>query len=72
MSENRVLPKHIQNQINNMPEYSYGVNRVILTLKDGTVIPDVYVGWGMDVLRVGKNTEVNFDASDVVAVEHQP
>jgi hypothetical protein len=72
MSKNRELPEHIQNRINNMPEHSYGVNRVILTLKDGTVIPDVYVGWGMDVLKVGKNTEVDFDASDVVAVEHQP
>lgn len=55
-----------------MPEYSYGVNRVTLTLRDGMVIPDVYVGWAMDVLKVGTSTEITFDASDVVAVKHQP
>jgi hypothetical protein len=26
----------------------------------------------MDVLEVGQNTEVDFDAFDVVAVKHQP
>lgn len=72
MSKNRVLPEHIQDQIALMPEHSYGVNRVILTLKDGTVINDVYVGWAMDVLSVGDNKEVTFDASDVVAAKPQP
>lgn len=67
----RELPKAIQDQINQMPEYSYGVNRVTLTLRDGTIIPDAYVGWAMDVLRIGKSTELHFDPSDVVAAEHQ-
>lgn len=72
MSESKELPEHIRDQINAMPEYSYGVNRVTVTLRDGTVVRDVYVGWARQVLKVGESKEVPFDPSDVVAVKHQP
>jgi hypothetical protein len=68
----RELPAAIAAQVNAMPECSYGVSRVILKLQDGTVIRDVYVGWGLDVLRVGDSRDVEFDPATVVAVEHQP
>jgi hypothetical protein len=67
----RELPKEIQTQVNSMPEHSYGVNLVSVRLKDGRVVRDVYVGWAIDVLKVGRKTELSFDPRDVVAVQHQ-
>ena len=66
------LPQKLRGALNAMPEHSYGVNRVIVTLADGREIPDVYVGWGIDVLRVGQSTDIDFQTEDVVSVRHQP
>jgi hypothetical protein len=66
------LPHHLREAVNAMPEHSYGVNRVVITLKDGREIRDVYVGWGIDVLKVGDSTDIGFTAADVASVRHQP
>jgi hypothetical protein len=66
------LPQKLRDAVNAMPEHSYGVTRVIVSLADGREIPDVYIGWGMDVLRVGRSTDIDFQGKDVVAVRHQP
>jgi hypothetical protein len=66
------LPENIQERINDMPEYSYGCNRVIVTLDDGREISDVYVAWAKEVVRVGKSEKISFDPSRVVDVRNQP
>jgi len=66
------LPQHLHSLIAAMPEHSYGVSRVTLILDDGSEVDDVYVGWGIDVLRVGESKELVFDAERVVGARHQP
>ena len=68
----RDLPEVIQDQVAAMPECSYGVTRVVVTLDDGTDIPDVLVGWAQEVLKVGGSEKISFDPGRVVAVRHQP
>jgi hypothetical protein len=36
-----------------MHEYSYGVNRGVVTLDDGTKIHDVFIGWVRVIVKVG-------------------
>jgi hypothetical protein len=55
-----------------MPETSYGATRVIVVLEDGTRIPDVYVAWAREIVKVAQELDVPFDASRVVDVEFQP
>ena len=54
-----------------MPEHSYGVNRVTLILRDGTEVHDVYIGWAIDILRIGASKEVAFDTNQILDVRHQ-
>jgi len=63
------LPQNIQDQISEMPECSYGANKVTLILDDGTSYDDVYVAWGKDVVKVGNSENIPFDPSRVVKVE---
>jgi hypothetical protein len=65
------IPQHLRSAVNEMPEHSYGVTRVVITLKDGREIPDVRIGWGVDVLKIGNSAEIPFSTEDVIAVRHQ-
>jgi hypothetical protein len=65
------FPENIQDEIAAMPEDSYGVNRVIVTLDDGTEINDVYVAWAKEIIKVGQVKGATFDPSRVVKVRHQ-
>jgi hypothetical protein len=65
------IPQHLRDAVNAMPEHSYGVTRVVITLNDGREIPDVRIGWGIDVLKVGNSAEIPFGTEDVIAVRHQ-
>jgi hypothetical protein len=64
----KALPPAIQDRIAGMPERSYGVTRVVVTLDDGTEIRDVYVAWAKEIVKVGKNETIPFDPSRVVDV----
>lgn len=52
-----------------MPEYKYGVNRIKVTLDDGTTYNDVYVGWGEKIVKVGASEDVPFNPERIVKVE---
>lgn len=56
-----------------MPESSYGAHKIKVILKNGTVIRDVYVAWGSEVVKIGKKmvsaVEIPFDVDDIVDVE---
>ncbi len=65
------LPEHIQEQIASMPEFSYGINRVVVALKDGTEVSNVYVAWAKEIVKVGESEKVSFAASQVVSVRCQ-
>jgi len=52
-----------------MPECKYGVNRIKVTLDDGTMYSDVYVGWCEEIVKVGNSEKVPFDATRIIKVD---
>jgi hypothetical protein len=54
-----------------MPEYRYGVNKVIAYLKNGDIFRDVHIAWGREIVKVGDGSLIPFDASDVIDVENE-
>ena len=65
------LPERFQGQVAVMPEYSYGVNRVIVALDDGTTVSDVFVAWAKKIVRVGTSEQIPFDPTRIVDVRKQ-
>jgi hypothetical protein len=45
-----------------------GANRVALVLKNGTIIDDVILAWGEEVVRVGGAEPQNIPVDDIVDV----
>lgn len=64
----KALPPAIQDRVADMPEHSYGITRVVVTLDDGTEIRDVHVAWAKEVVKVGSSETIPFDPSRVVDV----
>jgi hypothetical protein len=60
------LPGTIKTKIVSFGEYKYGASRVALVMSDGTIIEDVIVAWGDEVVRVGGVDVSSFDTSQVV------
>ena len=46
-----------------------GAHKVALTMEDGSVVEDVIVAWGAEVVRVGQADGCPFDVSAVVGAE---
>jgi hypothetical protein len=65
------LPKHLQDKVAAMPEYSYGAHRVVVTLEDGTEIFGVFVAWAREIVKVGTSEEIPFDSTKIVSVRSQ-
>lgn len=63
------IPERFRDQIAAMPEYKYGVNRIKVTLNDGTTYSDVYVGWCEEIMKVGTLENVPFDPERIIKVE---
>ena len=66
------FPDAIKDQIAEMPEYSYGVNRVTVELDDGTWYDEVYVAWGEEIIQVGNSKTIPFEPGRVVKVKNCP
>ena len=60
------LPDHVKERILTFPEYTMGSHRVALVLKDGSLVEDVLVAWGNEVIRVGGVEGCSIDVADVV------
>lgn len=71
MNGSRTIPEHLQEKVNAMPEFSYGVTRIRVTLDDGSRFIDVFVAWGSEIVKVGTSEEIPFDPSRIVSVEGQ-
>lgn len=63
------IPLRFRDQIASMPECKYGVNRIKVTLDDGTMYSDVYVGWCEEIVKVGNSEKVPFDATRIIKVD---
>jgi hypothetical protein len=64
------LPRHIAEKVMQMPESSYGANKVRVTLKDGREYSSVFVAWGEEVVKLGSSTDIPFDADDIIELEN--
>ena len=67
----RAIPERFRDQIAAMPEYSYGINRVIVTLDDGTRFSDIFVAWGDEIVKAGTSEDIPFDPRRIAKVERQ-
>lgn len=59
------LPDKFKDAIGAMPEYSYGVQRIVVTLDDGKKVWDVFVAGDNEIVRVGTKAEVPFDPAEL-------
>lgn len=71
MNEKRNIPENFQDEVNAMPESSYGVTRIRVTLDDGSKFDDVFVAWGREIVKVGTSKDIPFDPLRIVSVERQ-
>jgi hypothetical protein len=60
------LPGTVKTKIVSFGEHSYGAYKVALVMSDGTIIEDVIVAWGDEVVRVAGVDVTSFDTSQVV------
>ena len=60
------LPGTVKTKIISFGEHSYGAYKVALVMSDGTIIEDVIVAWGDEVVRVSGVDVTSFDTSRVV------
>lgn len=65
-----ILPERIQERVKELPDYSYGVKRVAVTLADGTEHHGVYVAWSKEIVGVHGCESIPFDPDRVVHVRH--
>lgn len=66
MSPSNHLPGTVKARIISFGEHSYGAYKVALIMSDGTIIEDVIVAWGDEVVRVAGVDVTSFDTSRVV------
>jgi hypothetical protein len=71
MNVNRNIPERFRDKLNAMPESSYGVTRVRVTLDNGSKFDDVFVAWGSEIVKVGTSEKIPFDPSRLVWIERQ-
>jgi len=69
MNGNRTIPEHLQEKVNAIPESSYGITRIRVTLDNGSSFDDVFVAWGNEIVKVGASEQIPFEPSRIVSVE---
>jgi hypothetical protein len=67
----RTIPKPLQEKVNAMGEYSYGVTRIRVTLDDGSRFGDVFVASGGQIVKVGASEKIPFDPTRIQSVKRQ-
>ena len=63
------LPTAVKERILTFGEYKMGAYKVALVMKDGSVIEDVIVAWGDDVVRIAGVDGCPINVDDVVDAE---
>jgi hypothetical protein len=60
------LPPVVKSKILSFGEDSYGASKVALVMADGSIVEDVIVAWGDEVVRVAGVDVASFDTEHVV------
>ena len=63
------LPPTIKERILSFPEYKMGAHKVALKMRDGTLVEDVIVAWGEEVVSIGGVNGCPLDVESVVEVQ---
>ena len=63
------LPEPVKARILTFGEYKMGAHKVALVMRDGTVVEDVIVAWGDQIVKIGDTTNIEIDVADVVGAE---
>jgi len=66
----RILSQELKEEVLMMPEYRQGTNKIRVRLRDGRVFSSVFVAWGDEIVRVGTEDSIPFNAEDIVGVEN--
>ena len=66
------LSSDLKERVLSMPEYRQGSHKVKVILKDGQRYSSVFVAWGSEIVKVGSNTIIPFNAEDIVDVQNDP
>lgn len=64
------LSQNLKERVLEMPEYRQGTNKVLVKLRDGRVYKSVFIAWGNEIIKVGIQDNIPFEAEDVVSVEN--
>lgn len=64
------LPEGLLEKTHDMPESSYGANRVTLILNNGRQIPNVFLAWGKEIIKIGDkmiktDNDLDFKPEDI-------
>ena len=71
MNKRQQIPERFIDRVASMPEYSYGVNRIVVTLKNGQRFSNVFVAGHGLIVKVGVNTMIPFNPREIINVECQ-
>jgi len=68
------LPLEVGDKTVEFPEWSYGAMRATLILRDGRRVPNVFLAWGRQVVKIGDRQisaagDLGFALDDVVDAE---
>jgi len=67
-----IVREALQERLKKLPDDSYGIKRVVVTLDDGTEHRGVYVAWCKEIVWVPGCESIPFDADRIVDVRHDP
>ncbi len=62
----RRLPTAVKERILSFPEYKMGAHKVALKMRDGSLVEDVIVAWGDEIVSIGGVDGCPIDPDDVV------
>ena len=68
MKKELIIPEFLWEKVSGFPESSYGVNKVKLVLKNGSIVPGIYLAWGNEICKTENNMEIDFTVDDVIDV----
>lgn len=67
-----IVPEALQQGLKKLPDHSYGIKLVVVTLDDGTEHRGVYVAWCKEIVGVRGCESIPFDADRIVDIRHDP
>jgi hypothetical protein len=67
------IPAELVQVVLNLPESSYGANKVTFILRDGRQITNVILAWGYEIVKIGNKEistekDLNFNLNEIAKI----